>query len=136
MKPIWRYSFWRFHLHNPKQKQNHQKASSRAKKISTRSQTCVKYRGIIFINKRNSDVNTGDLKIFFFKCQNKLNFPDIIFNFSKVLCVLPSILCMTRELWPRRFIWHQDIRVWYDMSFIITQYFFCNSFRRPLIRVY
>ena len=29
----------------------------------TRSQTCVKYRGLIICIKRNTDVNTGDLKV-------------------------------------------------------------------------
>ena len=61
LKPTWRSCF--FHSHNPKPKQNHQIASSRAKTRSTRSQTCVKYRGINVFIKRNSDVNTGDLKI-------------------------------------------------------------------------
>ena len=41
------------------------------------------------------------------KFPNKFDFRDVIFNFSKMLCVLPSSLCMTQELWPRRFIWHQ-----------------------------
>ena len=64
-------------------------------------------------------------------------FLDIIFNFSKNFCVLPSTLCMTEELWPRRLIWHQDIRVTHcqsrAMSFIFTQYSFCNSFIHGLI---
>ena len=71
------------------------------------------------------------------KCQNKVDFPDVIFNFSKMVCVLPSTWCMTGELWPRRFIWHQDIRVTHcqssAMSFIFTQYSFCNSFRHGLV---
>ena len=76
-------------------------------------------------------------KYFTKKCQNKIDFPDIILNFSKMVCVLPLTLCMTGELWPRRFIWHQDIRVTHcqssAMSFIFTQYYFCNSFRQGLI---
>ena len=70
-------------------------ASSRAQTRSTQSQTCMKYGGIIIFIKRNSDVNTGDLEILHKKCQNKVDFPDIILNFSKMLCVLPSTLCMT-----------------------------------------
>ena len=41
----------------------HQMASSRAKTRSTRSQTCMKYGVIIIFIKKNTDVNTGDLKI-------------------------------------------------------------------------
>ena len=37
---------------------------SRAKARSTQSQTCVKNRGIIILMKRNTIVNTRDLKIF------------------------------------------------------------------------
>ena len=47
MNPTWRYSFLVFHPHDPKPKRIHQIASNRAKTRSTRSQTCVKYRGII-----------------------------------------------------------------------------------------
>ena len=112
-------------------------ASGRAKTRSTRSQTCMKYGGINICNRKNSDVNTGDLKILHKKRQNKVDFPDVIFNFSKMVCILPSTLCMTGELWPRRFIWHQDIRVTYcqssAMSFIFSHYSFCNSFRHGLI---
>ena len=73
-------------------------ASSRAKTRSTRSQICMKYRGIIILIKKNSDVNTGDLKILHKKCQNKVDFQDVIFNFSKMSCILPTTLCMTGEL--------------------------------------
>ena len=137
MKSIWRYCFYLFHSHDPKPKQNHQIASSRAKTRSTQSQTCVKYRGNIICIKRNTVVNTGDLKILHKKFPNKVDFPDIIFNFSKILCGLPSTLCLTRELWPLRFIWHHDLRVIHcqssAMSFIFTQYSFCNSFIHSLI---
>ena len=137
MKPTWRYSFLLFHSHNPPKKFNHRIASNQAKTRSTRSQTCMKYWGIIILIRRNSDVNTGDLKILHKKCQNKIDFPDVILNFSKMVCVLPSTLCMTGELWPRRFIWHQDIRVTHcqssAMSFIFTQNSFCNSFRHCLL---
>ena len=34
-----------------------------------------------------------------------------MFNFSKILCGMPSTLCLTGELWPLRFIWHHDLRV-------------------------
>ena len=136
MKPTWCHSFMFFHSHNPK-KFNHWMASSRKKTWSTQNQTCMKYGGIIIFIKRNLDVNTGDLKILHKKCQNKVDFWDIILNFSKMVCVLPSTLCMTGELWPRRFIWYQDIRVTHcqssAMSYIFTQYSFCNSFRHGLI---
>ena len=73
---------------------------------STRSQTCVMYRGIIIFIKRNTIVNTSNLKIFHKKMSKKVVFPDVIFNFSKIVCVLDWISCMTGELWPTRFIWH------------------------------
>ena len=49
-----------FPSHDPKPQQSHQISRSRA---NTRSQTCVKCRGRIICIKRNTDVNTGDLKI-------------------------------------------------------------------------
>ena len=52
-----------FHPQDPKPKRIRQIASNRAKTRSTRSQKCVKYRGIILFIKRNTDVNSGDLKI-------------------------------------------------------------------------
>ena len=42
----------------------------------------MKYRGNITCIKRNTDVNTEDLKIVFKKCPNKIDFLDVIFNFS------------------------------------------------------
>ena len=48
--------------------------------------------------------------------QNKVNFPDVILILSKILCVLPSILCMTGEQSPSQLIWHQDIRVTHCQS--------------------
>ena len=137
MKPTWRYSFLLFYLHNPPTKFNHRMASNKAKTRSTQSQTCIKYGGINFFIKRNSDNNKGDLKILHKKCQNKVDFPEVVLNFSKMVCVLPSTLCMTGELWPRRFIWHQDIRVTHcqssAMSFIFTQHSFCNSLKHGLV---
>ena len=63
MKPTWRYSFLFFYSYNPKQKRNHQMTSSGVKTKLTQIQTCVKYRGIIICIKRNTIVDTGDLKI-------------------------------------------------------------------------
>ena len=56
-------SFFLFHSHDPKPKQNHQIAISRAKTRSTQNETCVKCRGNIICIRRNTYVNTGDLKI-------------------------------------------------------------------------
>ena len=82
-------------------------ASISAKARSTQSQTCVKYGGIIIFIKRKTIVNTSDLKIFhYFFSQKKVDFPDIIFDSSKIVCVLHSTSCMTKELWPTRFFWH------------------------------
>ena len=111
---------------------------SRAKMRSIQSQKCVKYRGIILCIKGNTDVNTDDLKILHEKCPNKVNFPDIIFNISKILYGLSSTLCFTGELLPLWFIWHHDLRVTHcqssAMTFVFTQYSFCNSFRHGLLR--
>ena len=137
MKPTGRYCFCLFHSHDQKPKRNHQIAISRVKKRSRQSQTCVKYRGIIICIKRNTDPNTSDMRILHKKCQNKVDFLDVIFNFSKIKCVSSSTLCMAEKLWTSRFIWHQDIRVTHyqssAMSFIFTQYSFCNSFIHGLI---
>ena len=71
LKPTLRSYFFLFYSHDPKPKQNHQISSSRAKTRSTRSQACVKYRGNIICIKRNTDVNTGDLKILHKKMSKK-----------------------------------------------------------------
>ena len=85
MKPNGHYSFCLFHSHDPRPKRNHQIASSRTKTKSRRSQTCVKYRGNIICIKKNTDVSTNDLKILLKKTRpNKIDFPDVIFNFSKL----------------------------------------------------
>ena len=73
-------------------------ASSRAKTRGTQNQAFVSYSGIIIFIKRNTDVNTGDLKIPHKEYQNKVDFPNVIFIFSKVSCVLPLTLCITGEL--------------------------------------
>ena len=52
-----------FHPQDPKPKRIHQIARNKAKTRSTWSQTCVKYRGIIIFILRNTDVNSGVLKI-------------------------------------------------------------------------
>ena len=100
LKPTWRYCFCLFHSHDPKPKRNYQIASSRAKTKSSWSQACVKYRDIIICIKRNTDVITSDQKILHKKCLNKVDFSDIIFNFSKLSCGLPPTYCFTEELWP------------------------------------
>ena len=41
------------------------------------------YRGNIIYIMRNTDVNTSDLKILLKKRPNKVDIPDVIFNFSK-----------------------------------------------------
>ena len=95
MKPTYCYHYLLFHLYNPNKNGN---TSSRAKTILTQSHTFVKYRGIVICIKINSIINTGDLKILYKKCPNNMEFPDIIFNFFKIVCVLPSTSCMTGEL--------------------------------------
>ena len=52
---------------------------------SRRSQTCVKYSGNIICIKRNTDVKTSDLNILHKKPPNKVEFPDAIFKFLKIL---------------------------------------------------
>ena len=84
-------------------------------------------------------MNTGDLKILHKKCPNKVDFPDVILNFSKLLCGWPSTLCLTGKLCPLRFIWHHDIKVTHcqssAMTFVFTQCSFYNSIRHGLITV-
>ena len=137
LKPTWWSCFFLFHSHDPKPNQNHKISISKAKIRSRRSQKCAMFRGNIMCIKRNTDVNTGDLKILHKKCPNKVDFPDVIFNFSKNSCGLPSTLCLTGELWPLWFIWHHDLRVTHcqssAMTFVFTQYSFCNSFRHGLV---
>ena len=54
-------------------------------------------------------------------------------KFLQISCVLPSNLCMTGELWPSQFIWHQNFRVHHcQSSFVFMQHSFCNSFRHCL----
>ena len=70
-KPTGHSCFFLFHWQDPKRKQNHQISTSWAKIRSTQIQTCVKYRGNIICIKRNTDVNTGDLKILHKKMSKK-----------------------------------------------------------------
>ena len=84
MKPTGRYCFCLFHSHDQKPKRNHQIASSREKTKSRQSQTRVRCRDNIIFIRINTDVNTGDLKILDKKCPNKVPFPDVNFNFSKM----------------------------------------------------
>ena len=84
MKPNGRDCFFLFQSHDPKPKRNHQIASSKAMRKSRQSQTCVKYRGNIIWIRRNTDVNTSDMKIFHKKRPNKVDFPNVIFNFFKM----------------------------------------------------
>ena len=137
MNPTWRYCFCLFHSHDPKPKRNHQIASSRAKTRSRRSETCVKSRGIIIWIKRNTYVNTSDLKILNKKCPSKVDFQDIIFNFSKLSHSLHSTWWLTGELGLLQFIWHHSLRVTNcqlsAMIFVFMQYSFCNSFIHCLI---
>ena len=126
--------FLLFHSYNQKQKRNHRMASSRGKTRWTQSQTCVKSRGIFIFIKRNTIVNTGDLKILHKKFLNKVDFQEIVFNFSKNVCVLPLTSCMTGELWPIWLIWHQNIKVTYCQSRVMSFiYSFFNSVRHGLI---
>ena len=104
--------FWFFHPQDPKPKRIHQIASNRANTRSTQRQKCVKYGRIVIFLFREIQMSTQVIWKYKIRCI----FLDVIFNFSKTLCVLPSTLCMTGELWPRRFIWHQDIMVTYCQS--------------------
>ena len=58
----------------------------------------MNYRGNIICFQRNTYVKPHDMKILYKKCPNEVDFPDVIFNFFKVLCGLPSTLCLTGEL--------------------------------------
>ena len=84
------HNFLLFHLHQSKPKAHHWIVSSRANTRSTQSQKFVKYRGIC--NKRNTYVNTGDLKILHKKCQNKV---DLLWRYLKFL---QKIMCFAFNL--------------------------------------
>ena len=138
MKPTRRFSFLLFHSYNPKQKQKHQMASSRAKPRSTQSQTCVKYRGIIILIKRNKIVKTSDLKIFHKKmsknglCSRRyhqflLNLMCFVFNFMHDWRAVTN----TVHLAPR-YQGHSLSFQCYDFC-LHTILFFCNSFRDGLL---
>ena len=75
-------------------------ASSRAKTSSRQSQTCVKFMSIVICSKRNTDVNTSDLKILHKKYPNKVDFSDVIFNFSKLLMLDWRAMTVTVHLAP------------------------------------
>ena len=138
MKPTWRYGFFCFFTGTTSQKNwttEWPVVEQRQDQHKVRHVWSIE---ILLFLLREIQMSTKVIwKYFTKKCQNKVDFPCVIFNFSKMVCVLPSTLCMTEELWPRRFIWHQDIRVTHcqsnAMSFIFTQYCFCNSFRHGLL---
>ena len=140
MKTTWRYCFWFFYSHDQKPKRNHQIAGSRAKTRSRQSQTCVKYRGTIICFREIQMWTQLIWKYFTKKSPNKVDFPEFIFNFSKILWGLPWTYCLTGELWPLQFIWHHDLRVTHCQSsamiFVFTQYSFCKSFRHCLLSVW
>ena len=128
--------FFLFHLYNPKPKQNQQISISRAKIRSTQSQTCVKYRGNIICIKRNTDVNTGNLKILHKKMSKWSWFLRRFVQFLKKIMWFAFNLCLTGELWPLHFIRHHVLRVTHcqssAMTFVFMQYSFCNSISHGL----
>ena len=112
MKPTWRYCFCLFHSNDPKPKRIIQIASNRAKTRPRQSQICVKYRGIIICIERNRDVNTSDLKILYKKVQ-------IWLIFKMLSSISPNFHGVT----------HCQSNA---MTFVLTQYSFCNSIRHCL----
>ena len=127
MKPTWRYCFCLFHSHDPKPKQNHQIASSRAKTRSRRSQTCVWYRDIIICIKRNTNVNTNGLKILHKKCINKVDFHDVIFNFSNFFMV-----CLQSNAWLESYDRHGSFGTKISGSLIVSPVLWDLSSRNTL----
>ena len=136
LTPTWRSCFFLFHSHVQKPKQNHQISSSREKKRSTQSQTCLKYRGNIIRIKRNTDVNTGNLKILHKKMSKWSWFLRRFVQFLKKIMWFAFNLCLTGELWPLHFIRHHVLRVTHcqssAMTFVFMQYSFCNSISHGL----
>ena len=116
-----KFFFGVFHSEEPNPKNSHRRTSSLAKPWSTHSQTCMKERDIDFLINRNKDANTKRLF-----SKRYIQILQYLMGFAT--------LCMTGELWTSSFFWHQDIRVTQlqssAMTFIFTQYFFCNSLRR------
>ena len=93
MNPTWRLSFLVFHPQDPEPKRIHQIASNRAKTRSTRSQTCVKYRGIIIFIERNTDVHSGDLKILHQKMSKfGVFFRHYLYFLQKFMCFAFNIM--------------------------------------------
>ena len=81
MKPTGRYCFCLFHLQDPRPKWNHKIASSRAKnKIKTNSDMCEVWGYVL----REIQIWTKVIwKNFTKKRPNRVDFPGVIFNFSK-----------------------------------------------------
>ena len=131
MKPTCRYSFYAFSLAQPPPKNLTTEWPAVEQRQDQHEVRHVGSMGVLLFLFRENKMSTHVIWKYFTKnC-------GVIFNFSKMVCALPSTLCMTGELWPSRFIWHQDISVTHcqssAMSFIFTQYSFCNSFRHGII---
>ena len=64
-------------------------------------------------------------QIFF---SNKVDFSDVIFNFSNILCCFPSTLCLTGELWPLQFIYGswQQLNILYHWQLLSCT--FCGKY--------
>ena len=127
MKPTWRYCFCLFHSHDPKPKRNHHIASTTAMTRSRRSQACVKYGGIIICIKKNTGVNTGNQKILHKKCPNKVDFPDVIFNFSKF-----NMVCLQSNAWMESYDRHDSFGTKISGSLIVSPVLWVLSSRNTL----
>ena len=111
MKPIRRYSF-SFFTHTTQHKSGTTKWPVVEQRQDQHKVSYVWSIGVLFFLLREIKSSTQVIwKNVKQKMSKKVDFPDIIFNFSKILYVLHSTSCMTGELWQTRFIWHQDIRV-------------------------
>ena len=137
MKPTWHYSFFPFTRTTKKIKLTTEWPGVEQRQDQYEVRHAWRMGVLLFLLRQIQMSKQVIWKYFTKKCQNKVDFPDFIFNFSKMVCVLSSTLWMTGELWLRRFIWHQDIKVTHcqssAMSFIFKQYSFRNSFRHGLI---
>ena len=113
----------------------HQFLSSRAKTRSTQSKTYLKYRGVITFIKRNTDVSTSDVKYFMKFVWNRFVFHNITFNSFK-----NNGFCLQSHSRLESYGRHSSFgtkisgsQLFSAMSFVSTQYSFCNSFRHGLV---
>ena len=118
--------FFLFHLYNPKPNQNHQISISRAKIRSTQSQICVRYRDYNICIKRNTHVNTGDLKILH-KKMSKQGWFSRHYLFSKI-----DVVCLQPYAWLESYDFYGSFSIMIWGSLIVSSVLWLLSWRNTL----